>query len=47
MRPQPDLAYYQEPEPTSAGDTIVDVITGITMMIAIIAFGLSLVGVFG
>jgi hypothetical protein len=47
MRPQPDLSNYHEPEPATAGDTIVDVISGIVVMLAIISLGLNLVGVFG
>ena len=42
-----DLAHYREPAPTSVGDTIADVISGIVLMLAIIAFGLWIVGVFG
>lgn len=40
----------QRPEPVSyatAGETIADVISGIVAMLAIIAFGLNMIGVFG
>ena len=37
----------QSDEPASVGDTVADVISGIVVMLAIIAFGLNLVGVFG
>jgi hypothetical protein len=47
MRPQPDLAHYQEPEPVAVGDTVADVISGMVMMLAIIAFALDCIGVFG
>lgn len=42
-----DLVGYREPEPISLGDTCFDVISGIVVMLAIIAFGFWIGGLFG
>ena len=43
----PDLAHFrQSDEPASVGDTVADLISGIVVMLAIIAFGFDMIGFF-
>jgi hypothetical protein len=46
---QPDLAHHRasDPDPVSAQDTIADVISGIVVMLFVIAAGFWIGGLFG
>jgi hypothetical protein len=46
MRSQPDLSHFREPETVGVGDTLVDLISGLTVMLFVIAVGFWTVGVF-
>lgn len=44
---QPDLSTFPDPEPVSVGDTLADVISGIVIMLFVIAVGFWIGGLFG